>query len=58
MEGPLAKVNAVRCVGCGICVIACSMDALGLVRRPEEEVLRVPVNHTEWGAQRAAARGL
>jgi len=58
MDGPLAKVNAVRCVGCGVCVIACSMDALGLVRRPEEEVLRVPANDTEWRAQRAAARGL
>ncbi len=58
MDGSLVKVNAVRCVGCGVCVINCSTEALGLVRRPEEEVLRVPVTHTDWEAQRAAERGL
>jgi Na+-translocating ferredoxin:NAD+ oxidoreductase subunit B len=57
MDGLLAKVNAVRCVGCGVCVLACSTGALGLVRRPDEEVLRVPVDHGEWNSQRAAARG-
>ena len=55
---PTVKVNAVRCVGCGVCVINCSTEALGLARRPEEEVLHVPVTHTDWEAQRAAERGL
>jgi electron transport complex protein RnfB len=54
----LAKVDAVRCVGCGVCVLACSTGALGLVRRPEAEVKLIPQTHTEWGAQRAAERGL
>jgi Na+-translocating ferredoxin:NAD+ oxidoreductase subunit B len=58
MDGSLVKVNAVRCVGCGVCVINCSTEALGLVRRPEEEVMRVPATHTDWEAQRAAERGL
>jgi Na+-translocating ferredoxin:NAD+ oxidoreductase subunit B len=58
MDGLLAKVNAVRCVGCGVCVLSCSTGALGLVRRPEKEVMRVPVNHGEWNSQRAAARGI
>ena len=58
MDGALVKVNGIRCVGCGVCVINCSAEALSLVRRPEEEVLRVPVTHTEWEAQRAAERGL
>jgi Pyruvate/2-oxoacid:ferredoxin oxidoreductase delta subunit len=58
MDGALVKVNAIRCVGCGVCVINCSAEALGLVRRPEEEVLRVPVTHTDWEAQRAVERGL
>jgi Na+-translocating ferredoxin:NAD+ oxidoreductase subunit B len=57
MDGLLAKVNTVRCVGCGVCVLACSTGALGLVRRPEEEVLQVPIDHVEWNSQRAAARG-
>ena len=58
MDGSLAKVNAIRCVGCGVCVINCATEALGLVRRPDEEVLRIPVTHTEWEAQRSAERGL
>jgi ferredoxin len=58
MDNLLAKVDTVRCVGCGVCVLACSTGALSLSRRPEEEVLQVPVNHTEWNTQRSAARGL
>lgn len=58
MDGLLVQVNAVRCVGCGVCVIACSTGALGLVRRPEDEVLQVPATHADWQVARAAARGL
>lgn len=58
MDGLLAKVDAVRCTGCGVCVIACSTGALGLVRRPEDEVKPVPQTHADWGAQRIAERGL
>lgn len=58
MDGMLAKVNMVRCTGCGVCVIHCSTGALGLVRRPEEEVKPVPQTYAEWGAQRIAERGL
>ncbi len=57
MDGLLATVDTVRCVGCGVCVLACSTGALRLTRRPEEEVLQVPVDHTEWNTQRSAARG-
>lgn len=58
MDGLLAKVDAVRCTGCGVCVIHCSTGALGLVRRPEEEVKPVPRTDEEWGAQRIAERGM
>jgi ferredoxin len=58
MDGLLAKVDAVRCTGCGVCVIHCSTGALGLVRRPAEEVKPVPQTYADWGAQRIAERGL
>jgi ferredoxin len=58
MDGLVAKVEAVRCTGCGVCVIACSTGALGLVRRPEEEVKPIPQTFADWGAQRIAERGL
>ncbi len=58
MEDMLAKVNTIRCVGCGVCVIACSTGALGLVRRPEEEVLQIPATPADWRTHRAVERGL
>jgi ferredoxin len=58
MDDMLAKVNVVRCVGCGVCVIACSTGALGLVRLPEEEVMQIPATPADWRAQRAVERGL
>jgi electron transport complex protein RnfB len=58
MDDMFAQVNAIRCVGCGVCVITCSTGALGLARRPDEEVKPVPQTHAEWGALRAAERGL
>jgi heterodisulfide reductase subunit A-like polyferredoxin len=58
MKDALAKVDYDRCVGCGVCAIVCPRDALGLVRRPEEEVKSVPQTRAEWKLQRLASRGL
>ena len=58
MNGLLAEVDTVRCTGCGVCVLACSTGALGLLRRPEEEVLQIPQSHADWKSQRVAERGL
>ena len=57
MDDMLAKVNSVRCTGCGVCVLTCPTVALGLVRRPDDEVMQIPQTLEEWGAQRIAERG-
>jgi Na+-translocating ferredoxin:NAD+ oxidoreductase subunit B len=57
-EGAIVEVNAVRCVGCGVCVPQCPNDALGMVLRPEEELVLPPESIKEWGAKRAAQRGI
>ena len=54
----MAVVNRTRCVGCGVCVNSCPDQALILVRRPENEIKPVPVSITDWGDQRAQARGI
>ena len=53
-----AQVDEVRCVGCGVCALVCPEGALSLVRRPEDQVLAVPVTEEDWMAERAAARGI
>lgn len=52
----VAGVDQLRCVGCGVCVLACSTGALGLVRRPEDEILAIPPSLSVWGTLRAASR--
>jgi Na+-translocating ferredoxin:NAD+ oxidoreductase subunit B len=54
----VATVDEVRCVGCGVCVLTCSTGALGLIRRLEEEILKIPSTLSDWGDQRSANRGL
>jgi electron transport complex protein RnfB len=56
--GDVAVVSRTRCVGCGVCVSVCPDQALILVRRPEDEIKPVPVSVSEWGNQRAKARGI
>jgi Fe-S-cluster-containing hydrogenase component 2 len=54
----IAQVDARRCAGCGLCILACPQDALHLVRRSEEEILVPPQTEEEWRHLRAEARGI
>jgi electron transport complex protein RnfB len=54
----VVEVNTVRCVGCGVCVPQCPNGVLGLVLRPDEELILPPETLKEWGAKRAADRGI
>jgi electron transport complex protein RnfB len=54
----VAQVDQLRCVGCGVCVQACPEGALSLARRPEQELVPVPLSKSEWMQQRAFARGI
>lgn len=53
-----AQVDQLRCVGCGVCVQTCPEVALSLVRRPDQDVVPVPVSKAEWMQKRAMARHL
>ena len=57
MPDDTVQVNESRCVGCGVCVPKCPESALGLIRRPPEEILPIPVTENDWRVQRAIARG-
>jgi len=57
-EDAIVQVNSVRCVGCGVCVTQCPNEALGMVLRPKEDLVLPPETIKEWGAKRAAERGI
>jgi Fe-S-cluster-containing hydrogenase component 2 len=58
MGEKFVEVDEARCVGCGVCVLSCQDEALSLVRRPEDEIMPVPVTHADWQIERAASRGI
>jgi len=39
--------NPDRCIGCGLCVSTCPSGAMSLVRKPENELPRIPKNMAE-----------
>jgi len=52
------QINEARCTGCGVCVPNCPDEALTLIRRPEEDIMPIPVTHDDWLQERANARGI
>lgn len=54
----VAHIDRVRCVGCGVCVITCPAEAMHLVKRPDEEILKPPEDEDAWRRERADARGI
>ena len=54
----LCVVDYGRCVGCGVCVSSCPVDALSLRRREEGERVPVPASNEAWLHVRAEARGI
>jgi Pyruvate/2-oxoacid:ferredoxin oxidoreductase delta subunit len=41
-----------RCIGCGVCAVACSYDAIRLVPRPEAERVTPPATLVDWSLAR------
>lgn len=57
-DDAVVQLHTIRCVGCGVCVPQCPNEALGLVLRPEEDLILPPETIKEWGAKRALERGI
>jgi len=43
LENDQAVLNSTRCIGCGLCVSTCPTGSLTLVRKPENEQIKVPI---------------
>ncbi len=45
-----------RCIGCGVCTVACEVDAIGLEERPRHERTAPPRDVVTWALRRATNR--
>lgn len=45
-------VDGERCLGCGVCAVACEYDAIRLVPRPDAEQVTPPENMIRWSLSR------
>lgn len=52
----IVQVVDSKCTGCGVCVLTCPEGALALIRRPDTEILPIPSDQADWGAQRLESR--
>jgi Fe-S-cluster-containing hydrogenase component 2 len=52
-----AKVNTARCIGCGLCVTTCPMEAIQLEEKPKELHVPPPASGQELMALTAEKRG-
>ncbi len=58
MRDDFAEVNLDRCIGCGLCVTACTGKAIDLVRKEETDCYTPPTNVVETYMRIAQERGL
>lgn len=49
-------VDGDRCIGCGVCSVACAFDAIQLSPRPEEERVTPPETLVHWSLDRTDHR--
>lgn len=47
-----------KCIGCGVCISTCPSDAISLVRKNPEDIVKPPAGETEWFKLRGGMRGV
>jgi electron transport complex protein RnfB len=56
VDDDVFRVDGQRCLGCGVCAVACEYEAIHLVERPEAERLTPPETIVHWSLDRTDHR--
>ena len=59
MEGEDAySIVPEKCIGCGLCISTCPVQAISLVRKDESKITVPPVTEDAWFDERGKSRGV
>jgi Fe-S-cluster-containing hydrogenase component 2 len=57
MDDGIALLDAHKCIGCGLCVSSCPIEAFSLHRKPGPEKPKIPEKLTHAAVKRLWVRG-